>query len=136
MLEYLFFNPEFADKFEVFLRGKQLQFERVIEAVQNATLITLSEDIDEALWDEIDTFYDALSDLDMLQLQESLVDDDKTNAAGIYIQLREGKQTIAKVDPEVMNKILETISMDEFNAFIEAIVQSVETPDESAFCKK
>ncbi len=35
-----------------------------------------------------------------------------------------------------MNRILDVISMDEFNDFIEAIVSSVENPDDSAICQK
>ncbi len=58
----------------------------------------------------------------------------ETNAAGIYIQLAGGKQTVAQVNPDVMNRMLEVISMDEFNTFVETIVSSVENPDDSPIC--
>jgi len=35
-----------------------------------------------------------------------------------------------------MNRMLDVISMDEFNDFVEAIVTSVESPDDSAICQK
>jgi len=136
MLEYLFFNAVFADKFKRLLESKPLDFEQKTESVQNAILITTSEDISDALWDEIDEAYDELSEQDQQLLQSTLDDDNKTNTAGIYIQLKENKQTVASIDPDVMNRMLEKISMDEFNAFIEAVVSSVEEPDDTPFCER
>ncbi len=135
MLEYLFFNSVFAEKFTHLLNEKSLEFDQKIESVQDAILITTSEDIDDKLWDEIDEAYDDLSEQDQQLLQSKLEDDSKISTAGIYIQLKDDKQTIAAIDPDVMNRMLEKISMDEFNAFIEAIVSSVETPDNTPFCE-
>jgi hypothetical protein len=58
------------------------------------------------------------------------------NTAGIYIQLKENNQTVASTDPDVMNRMLEKISMEEFNVFIQAIVGSVEVPDDTPFCEQ
>jgi hypothetical protein len=134
MLEYLFFNAVYADKFTRLLRDRALEYEQKTESIQDAILITTSEEIDDALWDEIDEVYDDLSEQDQQLLQSRLDDDNKINAAGIYIELKDAQQTIAKIDPDVMNRMLKNISMDEFNAFVEAIVSSVEEPDETAFC--
>ncbi|MEE9447567.1 MAG: hypothetical protein V3V09_06380 [Arenicellales bacterium] len=136
MLEYLFFNIEFAEKFIVFLKQKDLAYTQATEAVQNAILIKTSEDIEDDLWDELDAFYDDLSEHDHQQLQDTFKDDDKINTAGIYIQLKDDQQTIANINPDVMNRMLENISMDEFNEFIETIVSSVETPDDSPICQQ
>ena len=136
MLEYLFFNSVFAEKFIQLLKEKSLEFEQKIESVQNAILITTSEDIDDDLWDEIDEAYDDLSEQDQQLLQSKLEDDSKINTAGIYIQLKNNQQTIATIDPDVMNRMLEKISMDEFNAFIEAVVSCVEDPNDAPFCER
>lgn len=136
MLEYLFFNDVFAAKFSQQLEQRSLVYERQIEPVQEAILITASEDIDDELWDEIDEVYDDLSEQDQQLLQSKLEDDSKVNAAGIYLQLRDNLQTVARINPDVMNRMLENISMDEFNAFVEAIASSVENPDDTPFCKR
>ena len=136
MLEYLFFNSVFAQKFIRVLEQHDLPYQQQVESVQDAILITTPEDLDDELWDTIDEAYDELSEQDQQLLQSLLDDDSKINAAGIYIQLKDDKQTVAKIDPDVMNRMLEKISMDEFNAFIEAVVQSVEQPDDSPFCEK
>lgn len=136
MLEYLFFNAVFAQKFILILKQHALPFEQQTESVQDSILITTPEDLDDALWDAIDEAYDDLSEQDQQLLQSKLDDDSKVNAAGIYIQLKDDQQTIANIDPDVMNRMLEKISMDEFNAFIEAIVSAVEVPDDTPFCEK
>ena len=136
MLEYLFFNAVFAQKFMRILEQHSLPYQQQVESVQDAILITTPEDLDDELWDVIDEAYDELSEQDQQLLQSMLDDDSVIDAAGIYIQLKDDKQTIAKIDPDVMNRMLEKISMDEFNAFIEAVVQSVEQPDDSPFCEK
>lgn len=136
MLEYLFFNLVFASKFAHFLESKNLTFEQKEESIQKATLIRLSDDLDDDVWDEIDELYDDLAIQDQQLIQQTLQDDSKQAAAGIYIQLEGDKQTIAKVDPDTMNRMLEVISMDELNDFIEAVVSSVEHPDDGPMCEK
>ncbi len=136
MLEYLFFNSVFAEKFIRLLKDKSLQFEQKTESVQGSILITTSEDIDDELWDEIDEAYDDFSEQDQQLLQSRLDDDNKINSAGIYIQLKDEQQTIATIDPDVMNRMLEKISLAEFNAFIESIVSAVEVPDDTPFCER
>ena len=136
MLEYLFFNSVFANKFTHYLKKLGLEYAQQTETVQNALLITTSEEIDDNIWDQIDELYDDLSAQDQQLLQRKLDDDHKINSAGIYIQLENDQQTIAHVNPDVMNRMLENISMDEFNTFIEAIVTSLEHPDDTPFCKQ
>ncbi len=136
MLEYLFFNTVFAQKFILILEQHSLPYQQQTESVQESILITTSEDLDDALWDTIDDAYDDLSEQDQKLLQSRLDDDNKVNAAGIYIQLKNDQQTVANIDPDVMNRMLEKISMDEFNAFIEAIVTSVEIPNDTPFCEQ
>ncbi len=134
MLEYLFFNREIADKFITFLKTKPLEWEEFVDPALNTIVIKLPEEIDDELWDELDDYHDQLSPEDQKLLEIAMEDTTVANTAGIYIQLAGDKQTIAQVDPDVMNRMLEVVSMDEFNAFIETIVSSVENPDDSPIC--
>lgn len=135
MLEYLFFNQRFCDEFTSTLTGKQIGYEIEIESVQNSLNVKVPEFTDDALWNAIDEIYEALSEKDTELLQESFEDEDSVSTAGIYIQLANEQQTIAKVDPDMVNQILSVLSMEEFNQFIEVIVDSVENPDDSPICK-
>lgn len=136
MLDYLFFNQVVADKFIEFLKTKSLSWELYKDPMLDSIIVKTSEDIEDDLWDEIDDFHDSLGDEDQKLLEDTLEDTDtETNAAGIYIQLDNGRQTVAQINPEIMNRMLGVISMDEFNDFVETIVSSVEKPDDSPICK-
>jgi len=136
MLEYLFFNQEIADRFIKFLNEKGLEWEQHVDPMLDSIVIKTSEDIDDDLWDELDDYHEKLGPADQKLLEDALDGETETNAAGIYIQLANGDQTVAQVNPEVMNRMLDVISMDELNEFVEIIVSSVEKPDDSPICEK
>lgn len=135
VLEYLFFTPVIADKFTQALTEREIAYIREIEQVQGAIVLKVSEGVDEALWDELDDIYDELSEEDQALQEEGIEDEDAKSTAGIYLQLAGGKQTVAQIDPDVMNRMLSVVTMDEFNTFVDTIVRSVESPDDSAICK-
>lgn len=134
MLEYLFFNSSVAKKFRDFLLEHRLSFEEHEEPIQKALLVSLPEPDDDELWDLIDDYYDELAeeDQELVESEDGSVD---SSRAGIYLQLANGEQTIAKVDPAILNRILSAISMEELNLFLDTIVKSVEMPDDSPICK-
>jgi hypothetical protein len=137
MLEYLFFTQEIADKFINFLDGKNLKWEQKNDPMLGSIVIETSEDIEDELWDELDDHHELLSEEEQKILEVDLADSEsEMNAAGIYIQLANGEQTVAQINPEIMNRMLSVISMDEFNEFIETIVSSVERPDDAPICEK
>ena len=136
MLDYLFFNQVIADKFITFMKQSKLEWVQEVELIQNAIVLKTSDEIDEDLWDALDDLYDVLSVEDAQISNADAVEEDDRDTAGIYIQLKNGEQTIAKVSPLIMNRMLEVISMKELNDFVEAIVSSVEVPDDSAICQK
>ncbi len=136
MLEYLFFNQIVADKFTAFLQSKKLTWELSKDPMLESIVVKTPEDIEDELWDELDDFHESLGAEDQKLLEDNLEDtEEETNAAGIYIQLANGNQTVAQINPEIMNRMLDVISMDEFNEFVETIVSSVENPDDSPICK-
>lgn len=136
MLDYLFFNQSIADRLIDFMNKNKLEWTQETEKIQNAIVLKTSDEIEEDLWDALDELYDSLSLEDARLSDANTSNENDIEAAGVYIQLQNGKQTIAQVDPLIMNRILDVISMDEFNNFIEAIVSSVEKPNDSAICQK
>lgn len=132
MLDYLFFNDAIAQRFRDYLKSLGLVYEDAVEPIQNAYIIKIDEP-DDVLWDQIDDVYDVLADEDQRCVESQ--DDDGDDRAGIYLQLANGSQTIAKVDPAVLNKMLTVITMEELNQFLDIVVKSVESPDDSPICK-
>lgn len=135
-LEYLFFTSNVADKFIQQLHERNLEYTQESEPVQNAIVLKIPEGVDDDLWDELDDLYDELSAEDQAALEAGLEDEESKSAAGIYLQLAGGNQTVAQVDPDVMNRILSVISMNELNDFVDIIVRSVENPDDSPICER
>ncbi|MGV6857672.1 MAG: hypothetical protein ACWA5X_01745 [bacterium] len=134
MLEYLFFNETVLSRFTKWLNEKKIPFSHENEPIQDAFIVLIEEPTNDELWDEIDSYFDDLSDEDQALMEAGAEFDGDKSRAGVYIQLSGEKQTIAKVDPDILNRILSVISMDELNLFIDAVVTSVENPDDSAIC--
>lgn len=143
ILEYLFFTQKIKDQFINELNKRELKeghhWAQEIESVHEALLVKVFETDDlenwDELWDELDELFDELSaqDQDLLEAGEGGID---KSTAGVYIQLQDGSQTIASVKPDVLNRILDVLSNDEFAELVDAIAKSVEAPDDSAICKR
>lgn len=136
VLEYLFFTREIADQFAEQLAARSIDYQEVTEAVQEAIVFKIPESVGQEMWDELDDLYDELSVADQALLEAEVEDESAQAAAGIYLQLANGQQTIAQVDPDLVNRILSVLSLEEFNQFLDTIVKSVETPDASAICQR
>lgn len=143
VLEYLFFTRSVADKFIHQLKERELfigkHWRESKEAVHDGIVISVcrANDVEnwDVLWDELDDLFDiyAIEDQQLLEAGEDVLD---KNVAGVYIQLADGSQTIAAVNPEVLGRVLEVINNDEFSAMVDAIVSSVESPNNSSLCKR
>lgn len=133
MIEYVFFNAECSEAFKLLLKERRVDYVMEKDPLGEGDIFQIEEPIEDELWDVLDDRYDELNLRDQELLEQS--SEDGVSAAGIYVELSDGRKTIAKVDPAIMNKMLGVVSMDEFNAFVESIVLSVESPDDSAICK-
>ncbi|HMT93182.1 hypothetical protein [uncultured Thiothrix sp.] len=136
VLEYLFFTRTIADQFAAALQERLIAYQEVIEAVQEAIVFKVPESVGEQLWDELDDLYDELSVADQALLEAAIEDDTAQAAAGVYLQLANGQQTIAQVDPALVNRILSVLSLEEFNQFLDTLVKSVEQPNAAAICQR
>lgn len=131
MLEYLFFQRQYADLFITRLRQLGLSYQESADSITAAIVLALNEAEVEPVWDELDDYYDDLSEQDQREAKQG---GDDFHASGIYLQLSDGSQTLARVDPEVMGRVLAVISTEELNTLLEAIVTSIEQPDDAPIC--
>lgn len=137
VLDYLFFTRTIADQFAQALEEQSVPYQEEIEAVQEAIVFKVAEtSLTPQLWDELDNLYDELSIVDQALLEDAVEDEGVQSAAGIYLQLANGQQTIAQVSPELVNRILSVLSLEEFNQFLDVIVKSVEQPNDAAICQR
>ncbi len=76
-----------------------------------------------------------MSEMNEVLLEAEIEDTSAQSATGVYLQLADGRQTLAAVNPQAINRILSVLSMDEFNQFVDVIVRSVENPDDATICQ-
>ncbi|MFV9615807.1 MAG: hypothetical protein ACNYZG_07620 [Gammaproteobacteria bacterium] len=133
MLEYIFFNKKTCHLFEKTAISAGIK--PVINYADECFTVTIPEDLDEVILEKLEDDYDELMDIDRdLTEQQDSVDD--IHAAGITIQLKDGRFVYASVTPELLNKVMQSISADELNTLVCAITEAVENPDERGLCQR
>jgi hypothetical protein len=134
MLQYVFFHQQPFDEFIEFLTGRGLNAETGID--DGSFEASLSEDIDDGLAEEIDDEYDRLFEVNR-QLMETEENSDKDyTMAAVNVQLADGSFTQAFVEPELMNRIMQVLSPQEFGRVVGSIATAVENPDARSFCER
>lgn len=133
MLEYIFFDERPWKLFISFLVEKGLQPESAKE--DQGFMVSLPDDTADELMDAIEAYYDEMLEMNEALFMEEQGDED-VHAAGVSVNLSDGRMVEASVDPKLLNRILEVLSTDELGQFITAIVDAVEKPDERPFCRR
>ncbi len=135
MLEYIFFNQAPFDRFVAHLRELGVSPSTAIG--DEGWLVAVPEDLDERVGEQVESFYDRLMDADR-ELVEADVDDlaGEYSAAGVTVQLSDGRRVYAEVAPALLMKISQCLDGDELGAFVAAICDAVEHPDERGFCQR
>ncbi len=135
MLEYIFFNKETCHLFEKSAKSAGIKPE--IECTEDYFTVTIPEDLNEVLLENLEEYYDELMDMDR-KLAEQQQDNsaENTHAAGITVRLKDGRNVYASVSPELLTKVMQSISTDELNTLVCAITDAVEDPDESSLCQR
>lgn len=135
MLEYVFFDPRPRDRFVAHAREQGL--EPAMEEDDGLLKVLLPEEIDDELAERIEDFYDEMMELGRdLYEQDAASDEVGYHAAGITVQLADGTNVYAQVDPQLLGRIMQVVSPEEFNLVVNAIVEAVENPDERSLCQR
>ena len=100
------------------------------EAVTN---VGIPDDIDEDLLDQIEEWYEDETSRNEAAAR-ALEDDGDIVSAGIWVQLENGGSSLARVDPDIMNRILTVLTPDELGHFVSVIADAVEHPDVTPIC--
>lgn len=135
MLEYIFFHPTPFEQFVGFVREQGLSPETF--STEESFEVHLPEDIDDGLSERIEERYDALMELNQKLFEEAQGENpDSYHAAGVVLNLRDGKTVYADVDPHLLGRIMAVLSAEEFGEVVNAIVDAVEAPDTRSFCQR
>lgn len=130
MLEYVFFDEGIRDKFVEFLRERGVEAECSDE---EGCIAAIPEDLDDDLADDIDACYEMLlqETAELLEQGEHAME---KNVAGVTFQLSDGTPCTVRLDPDLVARILNCISMEEFRDMVQLIATGVENPDNRPLC--
>jgi len=134
MLEFIFFHHNIHKLFTDFIAALGIEYR--VEDDDETITVSVSEDIEDDLIEQIEDEYDRLLDLSRDQTDneegESHVNYQK---ASLLITLKNGDISYAHVNTDIINRVLRSISTDELNQLIEAVADAVENPDDRSFCQ-
>lgn len=133
MLEYVFFDEVPCKKFVVFLNQKGIEHQP--PAGDEVMLVAIPEDLDESVITEVESYYDEMMELGS-EILSNRTDDGQVNTAGLTVTLNDGRISYAVLDPAIVNKMLEVLSLDEMNTLVNAIADAVENPNDTPICKR
>ena len=130
MLEYVFFDETIAGNF------MSLCLEKGVHAQiseEMPTIVEVDEDVSAAVGDSIDEAYER-----MLQENAELVEQGEDalekNVAGVNIILADGTLCTIRLDPNLVGRMLNSISMEELRDLVQTIAEGVENPDNRPLC--
>lgn len=135
MLEYVFFNNEPMKLFQAYLdkHGVPATLARNDENFE----IAISEDLNDDLINNIEDYYDEVSDMDQKLVEESQANNEENyHMASILVTLNDGRSSYADISPELLSKIMQVITPQELNEVVKAISHAVENPDDRLFCQR
>lgn len=139
MLEFIFFHQHPQQRFEKFLAEMNVPFQSSTEfqeSVEEAGFtVSIDDNYDLHILEKIETFYD-----EMMDWNEELVSaeegDNEIKNAGISVNLSDGTNVLADVDPNLIYKLSSALNPDEILELVSAIVDAVENPDKRPLCKR
>ncbi|MCG6864592.1 MAG: hypothetical protein LJE58_04100 [Thiogranum sp.] len=133
MLEYIFFHQQSLEQFVMRLEQQSIPYQARDDDM--GLVVAIADDLPDAITDPLDAYYDKLlEDAENLSVEEGEAAENYT--AGLNITLSDGRTTSVEVAPELLNRILGAISFAELNQLLEAIVSSVENPDNRPLCQR
>jgi hypothetical protein len=133
MLDYIFFHQPSLEQFVDYLRQRDIPHQARDDEM--GLVVAIPDDLPDEITDPLDAYYEQLLD----EAENLLSDDDETaekHTAGLNITLSDGRTTSVEVSPELLNRILRAISIEELNRLVDAIVSSVENPDDRPLCQR
>ena len=133
MLEYIFFDQQSLEQFVVRLEQQSIPYRARDDDM--GLVVAIADDLPDVITDALDACYDKLlEEAEKLSLETGEAAEKYT--AGLNITLSDGRATSVQVAPELLNRILGAISFAELNQLVEAIVSSVENPDNRPLCRR
>lgn len=129
---YIFFDEDLRTRFVEYVQMRGVAHSEEPDPM-GASVVSIPEDIDDDLYEAIETYYEELS-----ALQEKLLEDTsdrlETNRAGVRVTLSDGRPCMVRLDPELVSRLLKVLSLEELQELATTIARAAENPDDAPVC--
>ena len=134
-IEFAFLHPGAHEEFIAAVRSHGLKTSFHEDAIgTGAMIVRVSEEgLSPDIQDMLETLAQKLDEES--QDWADGMDDVRLSAVGIVVHLSDGTQSLARVDPNMMRRILSVLSPDEVGQFVAIIADAVENPNDSPVCE-
>lgn len=133
MLEFVFFDSRPRDLFVT--QVEQLGVSTTLSEKGEELLVSVADDLDDQLNNQIEDYFMATLDLSE-QLMAEAEGVESFDATGVEVKLKSGDAVMASVDAKILEKVLSVLDFDELALFVDSISNAVEEPDYRPICKR
>ncbi|MBN2871311.1 MAG: hypothetical protein JXJ30_00200 [Halothiobacillaceae bacterium] len=136
MYEFTFLTPDGGARFIKRLEAEGIEVRVAADPIaEEATTISIPDDIDDALADRIEVWYEEETQAAEAELFAS-GGAEADVSAGVWVQLSNGGASFAPLSPDVVSRILSVLSPDELGDLVSRIADAVEHPDDTPICRR
>ncbi len=132
-IEFAFLHPGAHERFVEAARARGLSASWHEDAIGSGAMIVRvqEEGLHDALAEELEAVAESLEEEGQRWADESGL---RQAAVGIVVHLADGHQSLARVEPDMVRRILTVLSPAELGEFVAKIVDAVENPDDTPIC--
>lgn len=140
LMEYIFFDLSLAERFQNYCKALGVETSLISGETYSGEpefTVSLPDALDDAIIEQIEEEYEGL----LFGEQASMIEgNDKSgamaDACGVQVQLKSGQFTTVAIHPEIMNKILSVLSVNELQAFLAQVAEDIENPKAGPVCAR
>lgn len=138
--EYTFFDEEIAQKFCRHIEGMgQKALVRTEEAVSGEGMtyeVSIDGTLDDDAAAQLEDLYSEMLFGEQAAQIEGNVSGAIADACGVQVQLSNGEFTTVAIHPEIMNKILSVLTIEEVQKFLAQVAEDIENPKSGPICRR
>jgi len=139
-VEYLFFDRSLADRFMEGCRPYVEKVQIITEQTPSdgdAYSVVIEGLLSDSEAASIEQLYDEL----FFGEQAALIEDNGEAGAladvcGVQVQLSTGQYTTVAIEPNIMNKLLSVLTIDELQQFLAQVAEDIEFPKTGPICQR
>jgi hypothetical protein len=140
LMEYVFFDAGLAERFKAYCEQLQTQ-PKLVEGETHSGEASFTVSLPDNLRPEVmEQVEDAYSDILFGEQAAQIEGNDDfgalADACGVQVQLQSGQFTTVAIHPEIMNKILSVLSVDELQQFLSQVAEDIENPKNGPICSR